>query len=75
MTEFDKDLIYVKNRFAKVITPDDLAAAKKLKRDFVDKYVILISQTDKRFIEIQNELSDIEQKITKRITSAYFFGK
>lgn len=75
MTEFDKDLKYVKDRFSKIYTPDDLSDAKRLKRFFIDKYVLLISQTDKRFTQIQTELNTLELEATKRISSAYFFGK
>lgn len=75
MTEFEKDLKFVKDKFAKIYHPDDLAAAKKFKQFFIDKYVILISHTDKRFIQIQNELNALELEATKRISSAYYFGK
>lgn len=75
MTEFEKDLKFVKDKFAKIYHPDDLAAAKNFKKYFIDKYVVLISHTDKRFAQIQSELNDLELEATKRITSAYYFGK
>lgn len=75
MTEFEKDLNYVKSKFEKIYHPDDLSAAKNLKRFFIDKYVVKISQTDKRFIQVQNELHQLEMEATKRISSAYYFGK
>ena len=73
MTEFEKDFSYVKQKYNSVVTPDDLNEAKRIKRFFVDKYVVLISQTDKRFIEIQNELIELDGEITRKISSAYFF--
>ena len=75
MTQFEKEYQYVLQTFKKVVTPDELSAAQRLKNFFINKYVILISQTDKRFIEIQNELNDLDIATTKRISSAYFFGK
>lgn len=75
MTQFEKEYQYVLQTFKKVVTPDELSSAQRLKNFFINKYVILISQTDKRFIEIQNELNDLDIATTKRISSAYFFGK
>lgn len=75
MTEFEKELKYVKDKFSKIIIPDELSAAKRLKREFVDKYITLISPTDKRFLEIQNELNALELEATRRISSAYYFKK
>lgn len=75
MTEFDKDLKFVKDKFSKIYTPDDLSEAKRYKRFFIDKYVVLISHTDKRFTDIQNELNMLELEATKRISSAYYFKK
>lgn len=75
MTQFEKDKNYVKSVFQKVVTPDELSAAKRLKTDFINKYVILISQTDKTFIKICDELNKLEQEKTTLISSAYLFGK
>lgn len=73
MTQFEKDFDYVKQKYNQVITPDDLSEAKRTRRFFVDKYVVLVSQTDKRFIEIQNELTQLDLSITRKISSAYLF--
>lgn len=73
MSEFEKELQYVKQTYRKVITADDLSAAKRLKNLFIDKYVVKISPTDKTFLNIQNELTQIDAEVTKKITSAYLF--
>lgn len=73
MTQFEKDFDYVKQKYNQVITPDDLSEAKRIRRFFVDKYVVLVSQTDKRFIEIQNEITELDALITRKISSAYLF--
>lgn len=73
MTQFEKDLAYVKKRLTQVITPDDLSSAKRLKRDFNDKYIVLVSQTDMTFINIMAELDNMEMEATRKITSAYLF--
>lgn len=73
MSEFEKDLRYVKGLFSKIYHPDDLSNARRRKVEFINKYSILISHTDKRFNEIQVELSQLELEATKRITSAYYF--
>ena len=75
MTQFEKEYQYVIQTFKKVVTPDELSSAQRLKNFFINKYIVLISQTDKRFIEIQNELNELDLTTTKRISSAYFFGK
>ena len=75
MNEFDKDLKFVKDKYTEVIHPDDLSKAKSFKRWFVDKYTVLISPLDKTFIKIQNELNELEQEVTKKISSAYYFRK
>ena len=73
MTEFEKELNYVKQVYSKVITADDLGSAKRLRQLFLDKYVIKISPTDKTFIKIQNELAKLDANMTKKISSAYLF--
>lgn len=73
MTQFEKDFDYVKQKYNQVITPDDLSEAKRIRRFFVDKYVVLVSQTDKKFIEIQNEITALDALITRKISSAYLF--
>lgn len=73
MSEFEKELQYVKQTYKKVITADELSAAKRLKNFFIDKYIVKISPTDKTFINIQNELTQLDVEVTKKITSAYRF--
>jgi hypothetical protein len=73
MTEFEKELNYVKQVYSKVITADDLSAAKRLRQLFLDKYVIKISPTDTTFTKIQNELAKLDADMTKKISSAYLF--
>jgi hypothetical protein len=73
MTEFEKELNYVKQVYSKVITADDLGSAKRLRQLFLDKYVIKISPTDTTFIKIQNELTKLDADTTKKISSAYLF--
>lgn len=73
MTQFEKDLAYVKKKLTTVITPDDLGTAKRLKRHFYDKYIVLVSQTDMTFINIMGELDAMEMEATRKITSAYLF--
>lgn len=73
MSEFEKELQYVKQVYNKVITADDLGSAKRLRQLFLDKYIVKISPTDKTFLGIQNELTELDAQITKKITSAYLF--
>ena len=73
MSEFEKELQYVKQVYNKVITADDLGSAKRLRQLFLDKYIVKISPTDKTFLGIQNELTQLDAQITKKITSAYLF--
>lgn len=73
MSEFEKELQYVKQVYNKVITADDLGSAKRLRQLFLDKYIVKISPTDKTFLGIQNELTELDAHITKKITSAYLF--
>lgn len=72
-SEYQKDLIYVKLILKSVKTMEDLSFARDLKRQFISKYVLLISPTDKTFIQVQNELNELEQKYTTKITSGYLF--
>lgn len=73
MSEFEKELQYVKQVYNKVITADDLGTAKRLRQLFLDKYIVKISPTDKTFLRIQNELTQLDAQVTKKITSAYLF--
>lgn len=73
MSEFEKELQYVKQVYNKVITADDLGTAKRLRQLFLDKYIVKISPTDKTFLRIQNELTQLDAEVTKKITSAYLF--
>ena len=73
MSEFEKELQYVKQVYNKVVTADDLGSAKRLRQLFLDKYIVKISPTDKTFLGIQNELTELDAQITKKITSAYLF--
>ena len=73
MTEFEKELNYVKQVYSNVITADDLGSAKRLRQLFLDKYVIKISPTDTTFTKIQNELAKLDADMTKKISSAYLF--
>ena len=73
MNEYEKDLIYVRLILKSVKTLDNLSYAKELKKQFIAKYIVLISPTDKTFLKIQNELIDLEQKATRRISSNYLF--
>lgn len=73
MTQYEKDLAYVKSKLKSVITPDDLGTAKRLKRGFIDKYSILISPTDLHFLKVISELDALEMEGTKKITSVYLF--
>jgi hypothetical protein len=72
-SEYQKDLIYVKLILKSVKTMEDLSFARDLKRQFISKYIVLISPTDKTFIQVQNELNELEQKYTTKITSGYLF--
>ena len=73
MSEFEKELQYVKQVYNRVITADDLGTAKRLRQLFLDKYIVKISPTDKTFLGIQNELTQLDAEVTKKITSAYLF--
>lgn len=73
MTEFEKDLAYIKQKYNSVITPEQLNEAKRLHQFFVNKYIVLISPTDKTFLKIQNELTELDGIITRKISSAYLF--
>jgi hypothetical protein len=73
MNEYEKELIYVRLILKSVKTLDNLAYAKELKKQFIAKYIVLISPTDKTFLKVQNELIDLEVKATRRISSNYLF--
>jgi hypothetical protein len=73
MSEYEKELAYVKLILKSVKTQEDLSFAQQLKRQFISKYIILISPTDKFFLKVQNELNDLESKATTKITSGYLF--
>jgi hypothetical protein len=73
MSEFEKELAYVKQVLSKVLTPDDLFNAKNLKTSFITKYTVLISPTDKKFLRILDTLTKLENEATKRLTSNYYF--
>ena len=73
MNEYEKELIYVRLILKSVKTLDNLSYAKELKKQFIAKYIVLISPTDKTFLKVQNELIDLEQKATRRISSNYLF--
>jgi hypothetical protein len=73
MSEYEKDLIYVKLILKAVKNQEDLDFARTLKRQFISKYIILISPTDKSFLKVQNQLNQMEQDATTKITSGYLF--
>jgi hypothetical protein len=73
MSQYEKDLTYVRLMLKAVKTHEDLELARTLKRQFISKYIILISPTDKSFLKVQNELNDLEIKATTKITSGYLF--
>ena len=75
MSEYEKELAYVKKLFNESIIPDQLNNAKRVKQLFVDKYVILISPTDKTFLKVIDDLNKLEREKLTRITSAYLFNK
>lgn len=75
MTEYERELAYVKKTIKGVITPDQLNAAKRLKTMFFDKYIVLISPLDKTWIKVMDEINQLEQEKIKLISSAYLFGK
>ena len=72
-SQYEKDLIYVKLILKAVKNQEDLDFARTLKRQFISKYIILISPTDKSFLKVQNELNELEQQMTTKITSGYLF--
>lgn len=73
MSEYEKDLTYVKLILKAVKNQEDLDFARTLKRQFISKYIVLISPTDKMFLKVQNQLNDMEQEATTKITSGYLF--
>jgi len=72
MTEFDKDLNYVKHLYSRIYSQDEMSNAQRARRDFVDKYILKISQTDTAFNKVQVDLHKLELEALKRMTSAYF---
>ena len=73
MNQFEKEYQYVLSQSRVIYTAADLESWKQLRRQFTDKYIVLLSQTDKKFIQIRQELLEIEQKKTKEISSGYLF--
>jgi len=73
MSQYEKDLTYVKLILKAVKNQEDLDLARTLKRQFISKYIILISPTDKSFLKVQNQLNQMEQDATTKITSGYLF--
>ena len=75
MTEYEREYNYVKTYLKSMLTPSDLSSGKQLKHAFFNKYSVLISPTDKRWLKIMDELNTIEQEKIKTITSSYLFGR
>lgn len=73
MSEFEKELNYLKSLLTNIKSPDDLHTAQTFKRNFLQKYTVLISPTDKKFLRILDNLTKLEGEATKRITSNYYF--
>lgn len=73
MSEYEKDFTYVKLILKAVKNQQDLDFARTLKRQFISKYIVLISPTDKTFLKVQNQLNQMEQEATTKITSGYLF--
>lgn len=73
MSEYEKELAYVRLLLKSVKNQQDLTFARDLKRQFISKYIVLVSPTDKTFLKVQNQLNDLEQKATTKITSGYLF--
>jgi hypothetical protein len=75
MTEYEREYEYVKKTLRSMLTPSDLDTGKRLKHSFFNKYSVLISPTDKKWLKIMDELNSIEQEKIKQITSSYLFGQ
>ena len=75
MNEYEKELIYVRLILKSVKTLDNLSYAKELKKQFIAKYIVLISPTDKTFLKVQNELNDLEGKATRRMPEAWLANR
>jgi hypothetical protein len=69
MNQYERELAYVKNLFKKVYGSAELNYAKRVKREFEDKYIVLISPTDTNFLKVRAELETLEMEATKKLTS------
>lgn len=73
MNQFEKDLQYVKKIYNSVKNENQLRVAQNLKHNFINKYSVLVSPTDITFINLINELTQLDMTVTKKISSDYLF--
>jgi hypothetical protein len=69
MSEFEKEHQYIVTLFKRAYDSNTLHQAQRIKRMFYDKYIILISPTDKNFLKLREELDNLEMEVTKKLTS------
>ena len=73
MTQYQKEYNYVRGLFVQCKSSAGLREAKSLKQQFINKYVVLISPTDKTFLRMVDSLTKIELDVTRRMSSNYLF--
>jgi hypothetical protein len=73
MTQYEKDLQYVRKVLNSVQNQNQLKVAQTLKNNFIAKYCVLVSPTDPTFLSLINELNELERTVTRKISSEYLF--
>lgn len=73
MTQYDKELQYVRKVINTVQNQNQLRVAQVLKNNFISKYCVLVSPTDPTFLSLITELNELERTVTRKISSDYLF--
>ena len=71
MTQYEKEYQYVEGLLKKAVVMDQLHAAQRALRQFIDTWVIIAPPTDKNFNEDRNKLMQLSQEKFSQISKAY----
>lgn len=66
MNEFDKDLQYLQGMLQKSYSLEQLNQTKRTWKHFLDKWSIMLSPTDPRFLQVKQSFQkDMDKKYTE----------
>jgi hypothetical protein len=71
MTEYEKDLLYVKKQIDQAYNLDSIHQAQRLWKFFLDKWSIKLSPTDPTLMKTKSEVGKIVEEKYTRISKAY----